>query len=48
MMFSLIFIFKKKFDCDDEIYIYMKYISLIVKNKINGLFPSNKSLFRCI
>lgn len=23
----------KKFDCDDEIYIVIKYISLIVKNK---------------
>jgi len=28
----------KKFDCDDEIYIFIKYISLIVKNRINGLF----------
>jgi len=29
---------------DDEIYVSVKYISLIVKNKIDGLFARNKIL----
>ena len=36
-----------KFDCHDEIYISMKYISLIVKkNKIDDLFARNKIISR--